>query len=370
MNKIKLTISLYRIFSRAYFYLPFLTIFFYFKGFNILEISLVMALYGLSSFIFATFFKNMLQKNVSYKRMFILGEACKLLGLALLIISENIITYGIAQAFLGAGYSIGAGIDSFVIYQMLNDEATTFQAKSNSYMFNTLLISGLIGSWLFDKNIYYPIMATAICTLIEIIILTLMLPNSLEKSKNSKTKELISLKDEEKILVLSYAVLRGIILSLFTGFIPYYFFVDLEIPTYFFIVILTSYTLIASIASKKIPKYQGNKILFSIGALAISLLLFLLKKSFYTIIATIFLGVASGVIRPVVANKLKQYKNPIYALDLAEKIYALINFIFLVIGGILYYYCGFSSVVILSIAILIIYIIRICMKNLSKRRKI
>ncbi|HGZ9414624.1 TPA: hypothetical protein ACOGFG_002268, partial [Staphylococcus aureus] len=46
MNKLILGIYLYRIFSRAYFYLPFLLIYFLIQGYSIIQLEILMASYG------------------------------------------------------------------------------------------------------------------------------------------------------------------------------------------------------------------------------------------------------------------------------------------------------------------------------------
>ncbi|XKM13519.1 hypothetical protein RCS94_10915 [Orbaceae bacterium ac157xtp] len=371
MNKIKISISLYRIFSRAYFYLPFLTIFLYLKEYNIYEISLFMAIYGASSFLFSAFIKGKVQIALTPKCILVISELIKLIGLTLFISSNNVIVYGLAQASLGISYALGSGVDSVIIYQKLKDDATSFQSKSNSYMFNSLLISGLIGGWLFELNIYYPIMATIVCTIIGLILLSILLPNNTEPPKiniNNSNNNILFNKEEKK-LIINYAILRGIILSLFTGFLPYYFFVDLKIPSYIFILILTSYTLIGSFASKKISIYKGNKAIFFIITLFISLLLFLLDNVIGIVIATAFLGASSGGIRPTIVNELKQYSNQIYALNKAEMLYAIINFLFLILGGGLYYYYGFFSVVAFSISLLFIHVILIIKSNFKQKRE-
>ncbi|HHQ1917685.1 TPA: MFS transporter, partial [Staphylococcus aureus] len=55
MNKLILGIYLYRIFSRAYFYLPFLLIYFLIQGYSIIQLEILMASYGIAAFLFSLY---------------------------------------------------------------------------------------------------------------------------------------------------------------------------------------------------------------------------------------------------------------------------------------------------------------------------
>ena len=330
-----------------------------------------MGVYGLSAFIFSLLFKKKIQSKISAKKMLISSELLKLFGLITLFSFNFTWIYCIAQILLGMSYSLGAGCDSNIIYEEFKEGASDFQAKSNSYMFNTLLISGLLGSWLFERNINYPITATAICTLIGIFSSAILIPD--KKTNLSKISSIenepIKLNLAEKKLILSYSFLRGIILSIFTGFLPYHFFVDLEIPTYYFILILTSYTLIGSISSKTLPRCKGNVLIFPTISLAIALTGYFYNNIYTIVISTILLGISSGAIRPVVANSLKKDGHVSHCLDLAEKLYSIINVLFIFTGGFIYIIGGFSAILVLAIIILITYVILMNILNFIEKRK-
>lgn len=357
-KKILLGISCYRVFSRAYFYLPFITIFLYKKGLNIFVISIIMAIYGLSSFLFSTLVKRKVQSVISTKWLLTISEVSKIFGLSLFLIPiHTLYFYIIAQVFLGISYSLGAGEDSKAIQMFLEDVDGEIQARTNSYMFNSLLISGLLGSLLFQLDISLPIYATIICSIVCIIVLFVTLPAEgkyNEPKRGTDHKEKVSI--EETKLILSYSFLRGIILSLFTGFLPFYFFVDLNIPTYIFILILTGYTLIGSFSSKKISQLKASALLISNIALLLSLLLFLSDNFISIVLGISFLGLSSGMIRPYVVKEFQKTNNFTSNLENSERIYAIINVLFLVIGGLLYYCYGFYTVLIMSAIIYIIYV--------------
>ncbi len=369
-SKTKTGIAIYRILSRAYFYLPFLTIFFYLKDLNIFQIEIVMSVYGMSSFITAVFIKKTMQKYLTEKKLLLLSELLKVIGfICLLIAGSNIAIYVLAQTFLGISYSLGAGMDTEIINKNIEDDDGVFQAKSNSYMFNTLLICGLIGSFLFEKNISLPILATMFASMLCLVNLAIFIPNneinSFTQEHHQKNK---ILEVHEKKIIIGYAFIRGIILTIFTGFLPFYLFVNLNIPTYYFILILTSYTLVGSFSSKILSKKLDTLLLPQISII-MSLLLFMTNNIYLIIAATLLLGISSGPIRPVAAKVLKKSGNSLYGFDLAEKIYAIINILFLIIGGYLYFNYSFTAVIITAIIIYIIYTLTVLFINLKLKGK-
>lgn len=81
LNK-KISLSLYRIFSRAYFHLPFLVIYLFNLGFNLITIEIIMAVYGLAVFIY-TKLPAKIKPSVlfSCKQILLLSELFKFIGL-------------------------------------------------------------------------------------------------------------------------------------------------------------------------------------------------------------------------------------------------------------------------------------------------
>ena len=76
----------------------------------------------------------------------------------------------VAQILLGLSYSMMTGVDTAIIKRNITNEKYV-QNKSNSYMFLSLLISGIIGSYLYGINIKWPIIMTGIFSILTIIII-------------------------------------------------------------------------------------------------------------------------------------------------------------------------------------------------------
>lgn len=353
--KNKLGIIFYRILSRAYFYLPFLLIILYSKGYSIIGIELLMSCYGIGTFVSSTFIKRYIS-SIPSKRLLILSEVVKLIGLGLLSLSDSTILIVIAQLCLGASYSIGAGEDTNLIQYFLDSEATDFQNRTNGYMFISLLFSGIIGGTLYKLNPNYPIYATIIATIINTILLSLLVPLDYKKEQREfRNTTKYHLTNFEKYWVGHYVFLRGIILGLFTGFLPFYFFTDLHISTQYFVLILASYTLMGNISSKF---FVNKNRYFSSVLLFPSLLLFLTNNIICICLGMVLLGLSSGITRPQTIKMLKESNSKLsIVLKIAEVYYACFNIIFLMLGGLLYLNFNFEGVICMSLIALAIYCI-------------
>lgn len=359
-KKIRISVALYRIFSRAYFHLPFMVIFLYKLGFSLITIEIVMAVYGLAVFTYTKLPARI--KSTAYlpsKYNLLVSECIKFIGMILIIVTQNFAGICFSQILLGLGYGIAAGGDTRII-NFHFDDGGKFQAKSNSLMFASLLIAGLVGSVLFDIDIRLPFLASSIANVITCIV-CITLPNEPGKLKTSianKTNEKLSM--QEKRLICVYCLTRGIILTYFTGFLPYYLFIDLQIPVYGFILILTSYTFLGNISSNFIAgKLKPNHAIKIMNVcLLTSILLYFFNNLSLIVIATVLLGLTSGATRPICMTGLRKINSNISQIsNIMESIYSVINITLLVIGGILYQYYGFHIVLTLLLAVYIFYII-------------
>lgn len=146
--------------------------------------------------------------------------------------------------------------------------------------------------------------------------------------------------------VLSYS---GYILTFFTGFLPYHLFIDLNIPVYGFIAILTSYTFLGNISSNfiagRLKKEYAIKIMNI--CLFISLVMYFFNNLVMIVMATVLLGLTSGATRPICLNELRNNgSNVAFISNIMESIYSVINIVLLILGGILYHFGGYIYIII------------------------
>lgn len=359
-NHIKAQISLYRIFSRAYFHLPFMVIYLSKIGFSLITIEIIMAIYGLAVFTY-TKLPTGLKPNFHFscKYVLLISEIFKFIGLILVVLTQNIAGISIAQIFLGFGYGIAAGCDTRIINHHI-DDGGKFQSRSNSLMFAALLVAGLLGSVLFNIDIRLPFIAIALADVVTGIV-CMTLPNESGKMETLSQKGAdTKLTYQEKSLVCTYCLTRGIILTFFTGFLPYHLFVDLDIPVYGFIAILTSYTFLGNISSNfiagRLKKEYAVRIMNI--CLLLSLIMYFSNNLIMIVVATILLGLTSGATRPICLNGLRDNgSNVALVSNKMEGIYSIINIALLILSGILYYFYGFVYMHLLLAFVFIIYIL-------------
>ncbi len=329
-------------------------------GFSLITIEVIMAVYGLAVFT-CTKLPTRLKPNFHFscKYVLLISEIFKFMGLILIVLTQNITGICIAQVFLGFGYGIAAGCDTRIINYHI-DDGGTFQSRSNSLMFAALLVAGLLGSVLFNIDIRLPFIASALADVVTGIV-CMTLPNKPGKIETPNNKETnTKLNYQEKSLVCTYCLTRGIILTFFTGFLPYHLFIDLNIPVYGFIAILTSYTFLGNISSNfiagKLKKEYAVKIMNI--CLLLSLIMYFSNNLIMIVVATILLGLTSGATRPICLNGLRDNgSNVAMVSNIMEGIYSIINIMLLILGGILYYSYGFVYMHLLLAFVFIVYIL-------------
>ncbi len=187
-------------------------------------------------------------------------------------------------------------------------------------------------------------------------------------SKNTDKK--LKIADGELDIIYTYSFFRGIILTFFSGFLPYHLFVDLNIPIYAFILILTSYTLVGNLSSKYILNFINSKktLLIIKILLILSIIMFFSTNLIIIVIGTLLLGFTSGTIRPICYNQLNHLNSNIsIASNIMESLYSIINIIILLIGGFLYEKYSFNYFLCILIIIFAIYIVKII--TLQKYKK-
>lgn len=362
-RQMKIGIILYRIGSRAYFHLPFMTIYFSHLGYDIRIISFIMAIYGGAVLLYSMIpEKYRIVYYCSSKMTLILSELIKIFGLFLFFMSNNLLVIGTAQLLLGISFGVPAGSDSKIIYTSIKD--TSFQGRSSSYMFLSLLLSALIGSLLFQKDIRLPFLFSLFAAVFTILICLLFLPEDRgiregEKVSNHKKLELSV---ETKQTILTYAFSRGMLLAFFNGFLSYYLVNELHFSMNLLIMVLSAYTIAGNLSANIIGKMlkdknkiQGFNFVFNLF-FPIIILLYFSKYYFIILINTILLGIMMGLSRPICITKIKDSQDFTYIIERMEKIYSIINLFVLLIGGLFYHRYSINGVLILMSFFYCIYI--------------
>lgn len=365
----------YRIFSRLYFHLAVLFVYFYINDINFFYIELLLAIYGITLMI-SSQWKSKLFSHLTERTIISLGEAIKAVGLLCFTFEPHMAVLVIAQILSGVGYSLTAGTDSSLLKKMLPEEEKnlykSIESSSNSYMFVSFLLAGIIGSILFKLNphyVFYSSIGSNIICLISIGGLRLRGQAAQDQPKvqtDVQTSE-SEINQFDKFWIHYYAVSRAFPLAIFVGFLPYLLFVKVNINLYFFGIVLSLFTLSGSLAARfivRINKQIGYKRIMTVTVLltAVSMILLSMVSTVYmSIVVVTLLGFASGGVRPLtvstLSSEISNSKKQNYIFSSMEKLYGFWNASLLIIGGILFNYLGFSGIMVLFTVVYIVLIL-------------
>lgn len=304
----------YRFFSRLYFYLPIIVVFFIKNDMSYLEIGLLIASYSIIVSMGAKvfFFINL----IGNKNSVILGEILKIIGLSVLFLSNNFYLFLVGQIVNGTGYIFSQGTDSAVLRNAIGkEESLKVEKQSHSLVFVAIFLSGVIGGFVAQFDIRLTFLLSMLATVVAgIFALQFKEPKkkiSTIKYKNNDNN--INLTIREKIIILNYSFVRGIVLSTFVVVLPILFFVKINSPIMLFGLILGSYSITSLLVAtyyKKIISFFSLK--YSYCSILIVLLIAFFIMAFSELIdiesinyfVPIFLGYCVGFIRPITIDTL------------------------------------------------------------------
>lgn len=356
-SKIQGNISRYlffRFFSRFYFYFPTLIIFFKMQNLDLVEIAALVSIYSITVVMFTTI-SSILSDLYGRKIFLVLGEISKTLGVALLAIGNDVTMLSLGQFFSGLGFACVAGTDSAFLYEnyvALNQESAykEAEAKSQRILFFAVLIAGIIGAYFSNYNMRYPFMLTVPFNLIAAMIACTFV----EVSKTKKGKEDGTIASvfkyilSDKLLsfyLLFYALLRGVIMTVFIGLIPFYLFESLNIHIVMFGILFAAYMLVGYFAGKYVNKLEktfgSDRFAAFLGnALSLVLLLIAITKTKIGVILPGLMYYVAGSIRPFafgnINELIRENKMRSTVLSIAELLYGVFNVIFIFIAFMMY----------------------------------
>ncbi|HHW39259.1 MAG TPA: MFS transporter [Bacillales bacterium] len=361
---------LYRIFSRLYFHLPILFVYFYVSGFTVFYVEILLAVYGLMIMIGTGINKVFIKTSKHRKIMISIGEVTKAAGLFFLLIANTFEIFLIGQILSGIGYGLTAGIDSSILEAILSPKEDYKREESNSasYMFIAGLIAGIVGSVFFSYNQEIPFIFSIIASFLAFVSILMikveMDEDTIQNHKDIQYKPTL----KERFWINYYAITRAFTLASFVGFLPYFFFTIVKIDMYYFGAVLSLFTLSAFFSARYIMRInellQTTYLLsVTIGFLVISMILFSLSKNTSLgLIAITLMGLASGGVRPLALIHIRtiqpSFEFQRIVSSSMEKKYGLWNSCLLLIGGYLITIISFPRLmIILSGTYLTIFII-------------
>jgi predicted MFS family arabinose efflux permease len=378
VNSILSTFYTYRISSRMYFHLPIIFIYFYLADMGLLQVEILLAVYG-ATLSLTSGISPMLVRSMRYKNVLALGEFLKALGLLIIVIKLNFWVAVIGQIITALGYSLGAGTDSSLLRsytstnQITSEQYNRTESNTQSWMFISTLVSGIIGSLLFNVDHIIPFYASMACNLIALAaILFIPEEKTVKSAASSNTQsapqEKLVLTRGQKFWINYYAMTRGFALATFVGFLPYLFFKLLAVDMKVFGLVLSMFSISAFFSARYILKaaksFAVSKLaLTSMILLTICMLLFGISDQIWVgLIAITLMGIANGGVRPLTMNNLNsgdvspQIRTRL--IKTVEQRYGVWNAVLLLAGGYVLDSYGFQSLLIgLTIAYALLLVI-------------
>jgi len=363
----------YRIFSRLYFHVIIIFMYFTALEYGLVRTILLIAAYGFS----ITLASGIVRYNAQFlsaKGMVLTGELAKLAGIFLLVLGTQQTSVSfwvplVGQILGGLGFCYSISSDIGLLSQSNSDipqeEFARVQSKSQSLMFIATMASGLAGAILYNYQYQWPFLATLVTNVIAILTV-LSFPSTSTRSQarqNVPTAHTTppSLSGSVKFWMTYYVVGRIATLAPFIGFLPF-FFIQLQPDPYTFGIVLSFFSLAAFVSAyyaNQLDRFLGSNGFYWLNVVVMlcGMILFTLcewvaeyhRDPFpVACVATLLIGFGSGCIRPLSMSKLRLSEKPAhertYILSTMEKKFGLFNSIVLIAGGGLIYIGSFSVV--------------------------
>ncbi|NRD77091.1 MFS transporter [Bacillus sp. BRMEA1] len=373
---------LYRIFSRLYFHLPMLFLFLFTKHFKILEIEILLAVYGVM-IIISSKWNVYLLRSLSQKWVVAIGELFKALGLILIISNSHFGMILLAQCLSGIGYSIAAGPDSSLLRSICShldiESYKKIESSSASGMFLSVLFAGIIGSILYGFKAEYAFYASIAFNVLSIFVI-LLVREERQEQPNDPVANKVSLEytSSQKYWMNYYSISRAFTLAPFVGFLPYFFY-SIHVNIFYFGAVLSLFSITGFLSarytvrlSKKVSPIKLT--IISIVLSTLSMFIFSMANHMYLgLIAISLMGLASGGIRPLTVSNLNytdmKPNQRTALLSAMERKYGFWNAILLVLGGYGIEKVGFQSVMVYLSVFFIILTLSITKPSFSSKKK-
>lgn len=343
----------YRVFSRLYFHLAIIFPYLWLGGLSLPVVAAALAAYGLAITFVAPVAPRLLA-GVEERWAILAGEILKAAGLATLVVWPTVGGAIAGQAVGGVGYALTAGPDTRLLRALCRDGQSfdRVQANTQSYMFLSILVSGVAGALLFTVDPILPFAATlAVAPLAVAALLvaargadpdTTPAPVAASQVRERRPRRLTP---RTMFWVDYYAIARGILLGVYLGLLPYLFFLVLRVDVAWFGPILGSFTLLAFLAARRaIPLSErlgvGRLTVASIALMVVGLGLLAATESIaVSIVAMGLLGIANGGVRPLTLSNLSRGDvSPAEqrrALAVMEQRTGILNVVVILLGGLL-----------------------------------
>ncbi|HET8658736.1 MAG TPA: hypothetical protein VFM55_07030 [Micromonosporaceae bacterium] len=339
----------YGVVSRLYFHLPVLFVFLLLRDYGILAVEVLLAVYGVSLTL-ASWAGQSLPATLSQRAVIAFGEALKAVGLVLIVVSTSYWAAFAGQILAGVGFGLTAGRETALLRAVAPpDRATVLQGNLQSYIFLSTLVGGVLGAVLFTWAQSLPFLASIASILVAAAIVAAVREPARTSAPAGAASASASTGEPGRrsgrgIWVSYYVVSRALAMALFVGFLPYLFFVQMELPVAWFGVVLGLYSVTAFLSARYVSR--AGQVIGNLTAAVLSALLILVAVLLFAqgsraagLIGIAVLGLGAGGIRPLglAGLRLAELAPDVRARLLLrqEQLFGLVNAAALVLGGVI-----------------------------------
>ncbi|WP_424212990.1 MFS transporter [Streptomyces sp. BI20] len=352
----------YRVLSRSYFHLTVLFVFLWDRGFSLPTVEITLAVYGVALAL-AGVVTRPLAGRLSLTGSVALGEWLKAAGLLLLAVPGGLPVAVLGQVVAAIGFALASGTDSALLGEICRRDgadARLWEARSGSLTFAAALVAGVLGAILYQWSTVTPFILSAVMSALAALVVPIAgrgLAKDAEPGARRPAARSAAGSDEgavpggarSEVLRWSayYSVVRGFVLALFIGFLPYLLYTRLHASLPVFGLVLGSYTLAGYFTARhgaRLAARFGAKNAATAGAALAGLGLLVLLWQPTTIgaaFATLALGAGVGAVRPISVGAISELladrpaAEKAAALRSNEARFATLNTVLILAAGLL-----------------------------------
>lgn len=314
--------SLYSTFAELLILGPILVLFLTAKGLSFAEILLLQSISSIAVVIFEVP-TGAIADKVSRKLSLFLGSFLWGISLIIYCIGTNFIVFSIAEIIFSLGSSLKSGADNALIYDTLKTlgkekDFTTIEGKARGNLFYSQAIGSIIAGFVYDFNIYLPMIISCLFMIITMII-TLFFKEPPHKIDDTSNPDYFTqIKDSGKFILnhskVKAVVLFSMIFAIFyrTGF--WYFQPYMEavnIPVKYFGIIFFIFNIFCAFISKKsgyiMNKTKPRTLSFMASLIIISFILMGIFPYWFGVFFILFQQAARALYRPVTTKYLNKH---------------------------------------------------------------
>jgi predicted MFS family arabinose efflux permease len=334
----------YGVVSRLYFHLPILFVFLLLRDYGVFDVEVLLAVYGISLTL-ASRAGQLLPPTLPQRYVVAVGEVVKAVGLLAIVAASPYWLALVGQVLSGAGFGFTAGRETALLRAIAPPErATALQGNLQSYIFLSTLAGGAVGAVLFDAAHWLPFVASIVSILVAAaVVAAVHEPAPTTPAGGGPTAGAKApMSGDRATWVAYYVVSRALAMALFVGFLPYLFFVRLQLHVALFGVVLGLYSVSAFVSARYVARFGervGNRAAAVLSAVLVlaAVLLFLQGSLAAALVGIAVLGLGAGGVRPLglAGLRLGELAGDARGALLVrqEQIFGVVNATVLVVGG-------------------------------------